>query len=239
MLEACLRSCAEHAPEATTTVVYNGAAAKHPLDVERVGVSTLTDYQFPTNQGFAVACNKGAELALEAVDPAWLLFLNDDTELHEGAVDAMVAAGLDLEPDLVGLAMPGPNAAGVVGARLVYPNGALQHAGVYLTVAGGKIVEGHHYQDERDSGPVLAVTGAAMLVRSDLWRALGGFDVGYYNGNEDVDLCLRACAANEVVWYCRDATITHHESASGPERWAKVTENVLRLSDRWAATLSQ
>ena len=59
-----------------------------------------------------------------------------------------------------------------------------------------------------------AVTGACMLVRRAAFDAVGGFDTGFANSLEDVDLCLRIGAAGGEVHYCHEAVVTHLESAS-------------------------
>jgi GT2 family glycosyltransferase len=121
---------------------------------------------------------------------------------------------------------------GIVGCKLVDPNGDLQHTGIYFGLADG-IVTAYNRLEEAPSGEVVAVTGACLMVRSDLFRELGGFDEGFRNGYEDVDLCLRARAKGWKVWYCADSVVMHHESQSGPARWTWVRENMQRLQDKW------
>lgn len=169
---------------------------------------------------FAQNCN---EAAAEASTP-YLLFLNDDCEPHRGFLEPLVAV-LNGDPDVA-----------AVGSKLVYPDGRIQHAGVYLTDEHNR-VDGHHYQDRRASGPVLAVTAASMLIRKTVFDDLGGFDESFRNGNEDVDLCLSMNAHGHKVWYCAESVVTHHESASGPERWTHVGENVALLSQRWTGRI--
>jgi glycosyltransferase involved in cell wall biosynthesis len=67
---------------------------------------------------------------------------------------------------------------------------------------------------------------------------LGGFDEGYWNGCEDVDLCLRARAWGYAVVYEPAAVLLHHESASGAERWTKVNDNLRRLATKWAGRVT-
>ena len=123
----------------------------------------------------------------------------------------------------------------VVGCRLIYPNGKLQHAGVYLQLDDG-ILNGHHHLEEQPSGPVDAVTAACMAVRTDLFRKMGGFDEAFRNGNEDVDFCLRVRGDGLTVWYESSVTLIHHESASGPARWTHVADNIRLFNERWTAT---
>lgn len=211
LLERCMKSLETYAPDARVVIV----GQEQP-------------------RTFAENCNIGAA----RIDGDVLLFLNDDTEVREDAVYAM-ACVLEARPEV-----------GIVGARLTYPIDVdgpkmldklglrVQHAGVYLTLENGCVM-GHHYQDARPSGPVTAVTGAALMIRRELFDGLGGFDEAYRNGNEDVDLCLRAIQAGATVWYERDAIISHHESASGDARWTYVRENIELLARRWYPVLSK
>ncbi|MEY4374533.1 MAG: hypothetical protein RL760_699, partial [Candidatus Eisenbacteria bacterium] len=71
-----------------------------------------------------------------------------------------------------------------------------------------------------------------FMVRREAFEAVGGFDEGYWNGYEDVDLCLRLQPHGLLV-YEPTSVLTHHESKSGPQRFAKVMQNVERLHRQW------
>lgn len=168
------------------------------------------------NLGFAKGANRGAEEA----DSELLLFLNNDATLAENW-------RVMLEPF-------SDDRVGIVGCRIVYPDGRLQHAGVRLFYDGHGILTAQNINVEQPAGEVMAVTGACMAVRRECFDELGGFDEGFKNGYEDVDLCLRAKKAGWKVWYTPDTTTTHIEAASGPERWKHVQHNIERLHKRWA-----
>lgn len=159
---------------------------------------------------FAEHCNYGATWP---GDP--IVFLNDDTIPQDGWLDALLAPFAD--PTV-----------GITGCRLTYPDGTIQHAGVYLDRPGG-VLTAHNVTSDEPSRDVEAVTGACMAVRRECWSQLDGFDTGYVNGYEDVDLCLRARAAGWTVRYTADGTVVHLESQSGPARWTHVRHNVERL----------
>jgi len=168
---------------------------------ERIRVVALAD-----NVGFARACNAGAAVAAGEC----LVFLNNDTEPQPGWLAALLA-----------YARRHPRA-GVVGAKLVFPTGVVQHAGV---VFGQDGYPHNLYAGLPAASPEVnvsrrlqAVTGACMLVRRDAFEALAGFDAGYENSLEDVDLCLRAGAAGGEVHYCHEALVVHLESASRGRR---------------------
>jgi hypothetical protein len=92
------------------------------------------------------------------------------------------------------------------------------------------------------------VTAACVAVRAATFHAVGGFDEGYINGLEDIDLCLRIREAGEGIVYRGDATIVHHEGASRgkgnqlwatPARAAAMRSNDLRFVGAWGAKLDQ
>jgi GT2 family glycosyltransferase len=72
-----------------------------------------------------------------------------------------------------------------------------------------------------------------MLVRREVFDALGGFDEEFWNGHEDVDFCLGAGELGWDILYEPTSVLVHHESISGPERFRKTNENVRRLNARW------
>lgn len=164
---------------------------------------------------FAENCNAGAVKCTGDV----LLFLNDDiavpdsdwlTPLLEPFRDWTVA---------------------ITGAKLLYPNGTIQHAGVYCGIEDGTLTARNVCWNAA-SGEVQAVTGAAMAIRRSLFTN-EVFDPAYVNGYEDIDLCFRVRAAGYRVIYVAESVLTHHESQSGPARWANVDANVRLLQERW------
>lgn len=165
---------------------------------------------------FAENCNAAASRSTADL----LVFLNDDTEPQPGWLQALCQPFID------------DDTVAITGARLTYPDGTLQHAGVYLMDHDGTI-HGHNHQTERPSGPVDAVTGACLAIPRCLFDDLERFDAGYRNGNEDLDLCLKAQLHGWTVWYAANSNVIHHESQSGPARWTHVNENVQRFQDKW------
>jgi GT2 family glycosyltransferase len=192
------------------------------------------------NRNFSGGCNAGAEVAGGEV----LVFLNNDTEVLPGALETLVAQAL--EP---GVAM--------AGARLLYPDGTVQHAGlVFLNDQQHGAPVPHHLFLRHDgelpaaraSYELDGVTAACMAVRASSFHAVGGFDTGFRNGLEGVDLCLRIRASGGRIVYRGDAVVIHHEGCSrgqGGERWATperqaaMADNARRLMGRWGGSLAQ
>jgi len=151
------------------------------------------------NLGFAGGSNAGAR----ATDADVLLFLNPDTIPPSDLVAPLLAA-LD-EPGV-----------GVVGAKLVFPDGRIQSAGGVLGPDGHGAHRGWGEPDDgRWDAPadVDYVPGAALAIRRDVFWRLGGFDEGYFPGfYEDTELCVRARAAGLRVRWLPRPVIPHLES---------------------------
>ena len=178
------------------------------------------------NLGYAGANNQGAALATGE----YLVLLNNDIEAKPGWLASMLKTARQ-------------NGVGAVGARLLFPDGTLQHAGAFMVPfrvgfsgfsafhdlynGAGTMPEAtgkHDYQ---------AVTGACLVTPRVLYQELGGLDEGFWNGCEDVDYCLNVRSRGLRVVYDGDAVLTHFESQSGTQRWRKASWNIARLNERW------
>ncbi|HEX3952881.1 MAG TPA: glycosyltransferase family 9 protein [Stellaceae bacterium] len=140
----------------------------------------------------------------------YLLFLNDDIEITEpGWLDALLEQAR--RPEI-----------GTVGARLLYPDGRVQHAGMFLA-ALGQARHAFRYAAKEDPGyfglaltqrNVASVTGACLMTRRETFAALGGFDETQSIVNNDLDYCLRAWRSGLLNVYTPHATLVHHEAIS-------------------------
>jgi GT2 family glycosyltransferase len=174
-----------------------------------------------SNVGFAAACNRGAMIA----SGAYLLFLNNDTLPKPGWLDAL-ARYAEAHPD-----------GAAFGAKLLYPDGTIQHAGVVICQDR---FPRHVYQGFPADHPAVnrsrryqAVTGACLLVRAAAFFEVKGFDSQFVNGYEDHDLCLRLGERGYEVHYCHESVLYHLESASREGR-ADEAELATRLYlERW------
>lgn len=150
--------------------------------------------------------NRGVELARGAL----VLLLNNDIETRDASwLREMVSL----------VTQPG---VGLVGARLWYPEGPMQHGGVILGAGG---IAGHAHAGLRHEHGYFArahltqnfsaVTAACALVRRDLYLELGGLDEKNLSvAFNDIDFCLRLRAAGWQIVWTPHANLTHHESAS-------------------------
>jgi GT2 family glycosyltransferase len=220
LTQPCIESVMQHTPadQYELIVVDNGSTdgtADYLATLDGVTVVSNRD-----NAGFARACNQGARAARSDK----LLFLNNDTVVHEGWLQMLLDC-LEQHPE-----------AGILGCRLLYPDGTVQHAGVAITVDG--IVE-HLFSGFSADHPAVtqprslqAVTAACMLVQRTCFESVGGFDEGYSNGFEDVDFCLKARSRGYDVRYSPDTRIVHYEESS-PGRNLHESYNKLRFRQRW------
>jgi O-antigen biosynthesis protein len=208
LIQGCLAALWKHtALEVEVVVVDNGTG--HDIDADIV-------IRNQENLGFAKASNQGAA----AAGGDMLVFLNNDCEVRDGWLEPLVAR-IDA-------------GAGIVGSLLLYPDGQVQHAGVRLYRNDRGELTAENRRQHYAAISVEAVTGACMAIRRDVFFDLGGFDEGFRNGYEDISLCLTARQAGLSVIYEPASVVTHHESASGPERWAHVRANIARLQELWS-----
>lgn len=174
-----------------------------------------------TNRGFAAACNAGAAVA----HGRWLVFYNNDLVPFAGWLD-----------ELLDYARSKPEAA-VVGCKLLFPDGRVQHAGVVVCSDGypRHIYAGFSADHPlvNRSGNVRLVTGACLLVQRRWFEKLGGLDTGYCNGYEDIDLCLRVSEAGGEIHYCHRSVLTHLVSATRERRTAEFAVTQRRFLETW------
>lgn len=169
------------------------------------------------NLGFAATCNRGAA----AATGEFLCFLNNDLALLPGWLEPMLAAFARFP------------AAGLVGnVQRNFATGAVDHAGIAFTHQGKPAHLTGRWFGLVAYRAVPAVTGACFSLRATLWRQLGGFDEGYVNGCEDVDLALRAAEAGCTNYVALRSVVRHHISASAGRK-LRDEQNTLRLVRRW------
>ncbi len=186
------------------------------------------------NLGFAVGVNRAAEKARGR----YVLLLNPDTVVHQGAIDALVAFA-DARPDN-----------GLYGGRTVNPDGTTHPASCwgaptlwsqfcFATMLSTAFKRSALFDPEslgrwaRDSvREVDIVTGCLLLVPMAVWQALGGFDTRFFMYGEDADLALRAKALGYHPIITPDAVITHEigvSSQTRPEKFRLVLQSKVTL----------
>jgi GT2 family glycosyltransferase len=171
------------------------------------------------NTGFAESCNDG----VSAAGSEWLVLLNNDTVPQPDWLSSLVRYASARER------------LGAVGSKLLFPDGTIQHAGV---VFSRELTPQHIYLGFPGDHPAVAksrefqaITGACMFIRRELFEESGGFDPGFVNGYEDIDLCLRLRKRGFEIHYCHESVLYHLESAT--RGFASNTRNHALFLERW------
>jgi GT2 family glycosyltransferase len=224
LLRTCLRTLFEQPFDGQVIVIDNassdGSAAmvkEHFSDVELVENSE--------NIGFAKACNQGAEMATSD----YLLLLNSDCEIHQADFFARIDDVFHSDPEI-----------GVVGPKVLYPNGTLQSAGQAF-VSLKKLVK---HQLLFQASPLFArkcsessaiepfdvdyVSGSCLFIRRDIVRQIGLFTEALVMYTEDMELCYRVHKSGYRVVITPAVSVVHLKSKSTNQNLV----NSLRFSTR-------
>jgi GT2 family glycosyltransferase len=210
----CLEAAKRAAPnESMELIIVDNASSDDTATVARKAAPDATIIEQSHNGGFAEGCAVGADVARGR----WLLFLNPDTVIAEGAIKSLLSCALH-QPW-----------ASIIGGRFVDESG-----GVNLGSWWGKpslwstacfalglntLMAGNPFFDPESPRPwtsnlrevrvVPIVSGAFMLVKRELWYELGGFDPVFFMYGEDADFCLRSAKAGHQAVVTADA-VCHH-----------------------------
>jgi GT2 family glycosyltransferase len=157
------------------------------------------------NIGYAPACNRAAAVATGD----WLFFLNPDAEAAPDCLEQLLAAA-DRHPQ-----------SGIVTPQVLLPDGRINAGENEIHLTGIAWCGGYgHPPEDGPERPVFITTGAAMLVRRDLYEQLDGYCDEFFLFYEDPDLCWRAWLAGSEVWYVPRALVRHHYSwGLDNEKW--------------------
>jgi GT2 family glycosyltransferase/glycosyltransferase involved in cell wall biosynthesis len=230
--QACLASLQEYqgSERFEVVVVDDGSTDATAGAVPRIpGIVYLRN---ETNTGFITSCNRGAENARGK----YLVFLNNDTVVRAGWLSALLDT-FAREPG-----------AGIVGSKLLYPDGRLQEAGGIIW----RDASGWNYGKFDDPGKpeysylreVDYCSAAALMVPKALFESVGGFDSRYAPGYyEDTDLAFKVRRAGYKVLYQPLSEVIHYEGATGGtdlSTGAKKHQDINRstFAEVWASELA-
>jgi GT2 family glycosyltransferase len=221
----CLRELGRLRSQSPVTfeviVVDNASTDETPEAI--AGFPWVRYQRFEANRNFAGGCNAGVRLA----EAPLTLLLNNDAYPVGDALTPLIRA-FD-RPEVT-----------LAGGALFFEDGVTQAAGLVL------LPNAHWHYFCRNLTPALdavnrsrdalAISGAAMALRTQWFLENGGFDESFVNGFEDVDLCLRAREQGRAIVYVAEARFIHYEAASAG-RFDRESENERRFYGRWSATL--
>lgn len=230
LLRECLSSIATNAPAAQVFVVDN-ASRDGSVAMLRAEFPEVVCLALEENLGFGAANNRG----MAAGKAPYVLFLNSDAALTEGAVQGLQAC-LSTHSDTV-----------MCGPRLVYPDGRYQpscrrfptllrniwlYSGLQARFPGHVRYLQNWLGEEEHAVPrcVDMVSGACFLARRSYMASIGGFDENLFLYEEETDIALPARRQGLYVRYCPDVVVVHHGGAtvSGNDLSAFSTRHLFR-----------
>jgi GT2 family glycosyltransferase/glycosyltransferase involved in cell wall biosynthesis len=229
--QACLASLQDHqSTDRFEVIVVDDCSTDETAEtVPRIpGVVYLRN---ETNSGFIISCNRGAEKARGK----YLVFLNNDTIVSDGWLKGLADTFAE-QPK-----------AGIVGSKLIYPDGRLQEAGGIIWQDGsgwnyGKFDDPkkleYNYLREVDY-----CSAAAFMIPKALFQSVGGFDSRYAPAYyEDTDLAFKVRQAGYKVLYQPMSEVIHYEGATGgtdcstgTKKYQEVNRSI--FAEAWAAEL--
>lgn len=225
---ACLESILEFTKDVTYEVIIADDVSTDATKDLGLYSENLVISRNSENQGFLRNCNQAAAKA----KGRYLMFLNNDTKVTEGWLSSLVSL-LASDPSI-----------GMVGSKLVYPDGRLQEAGGIIWSDGS----GWNYGrlDDPDKAEynyvkdVDYISGAAILLSNELWKQIGGFDERFAPAYcEDSDLAFEVRKAGYRVVYQPLSTVIHFEGISngtdveGTGLKHYQVENSKKLKEKW------
>lgn len=224
----CLDSLRRHVSRYTAEIIVLDDCSPDGVTAEFVPqVTNVRYHRQAVNGGFIQSCNTGGKLARGA----HVLMLNSDTRVVAGWLDEILDS-FALFPK-----------AGLVGSKMLYPDGTLQEAGGILWRDGSAWNYGRDDDPNRPqycfARQVDYISGCSIAMPTSLWREFGGFDPHYTPAYaEDADLCQRIAARGLEVWYQPRSRVVHYEGktsgtsvGSGVKAYQVI--NLRKLFLRW------
>lgn len=203
---------------------------------EIIGEDNIKVIKYPGSFNYSAINNYAASQA----SGDFLLLLNNDTEIvNPDSIANMHKLCKRLDT-------------GAVGAKLLYPDGTIQHAGVYIGVNG---IADHVWKGYPSDAlvnmnylnvthQVSAITGACLMVKKSLFDKFGGLNENLEVAFNDIDFCLRLQEAGYKNIYTPGAVLTHYESVSRgadltPEKWRRFRRETGYMRARWNRILTE
>lgn len=229
----CLESILKNSEDCTYEVIIaNDCSTDLTTRLEEIvsGVRMITNKE---NLRFLLNCNHAAEYA----KGEYILFLNNDTQVQPGWLRPLISL---MEKD---------SAIGMVGSKLLYPDGYLQEAGGILWRDGSAWNYGNRQNPEDSEFNYVHesdyISGAAIMIRTSLWKEIGGFDQRFVPAYcEDSDLAFEVRRHGYKVMYQPQSVVVHFEGisngtdlASGQKKYQ--VDNQQKFLEKWKNELEK
>lgn len=228
----CLASLLKHVPQSSFEVIIVDDASHDDTPKILPTIENIRYWRNETNLGFLQSSNKGATFARGQ----FLVFLNNDTQVLEGWLDELVNTFRQFSD------------VGLVGSKLMYPNGMLQEAGAIIKPDGSAELVGLNADPARPEYNVVRevdyCSGACLFIEAEVFKTLGGFDEIYSPCYcEDSDLAFRVRKMGKRVLYQPRSVVVHHLSVSINDlehaKMPLVTRNTDIFLQRWSDELKK
>ena len=238
-LDTCLRAIEERASYKNVEfiIVENNSSLKETFEYYKRIQEEFSNVRvvfWEREFNYAAINNYGVSFA----KGEYLLFLNNDTEL----------IAKDFIEEMLGLCQR--EDVGAVGARLLYQDDTIQHAGVVVgfggiaghTFIGLHQAENSYFHRAMSTQDYSAVTAACMMSKKSLFDTVGGFSEELAVAFNDIDYCMKVRKAGKLVVYNPYALLYHYESKSRgledtPEKVARFNREIRIFSDKWPEIL--
>jgi hypothetical protein len=214
LLDGCLESIYATAHDLSfEVIVVDDASSDGSAAMVRTKYPQVRLIENSMNLGFAVATNH----AIRASNGRYILLLNSDMVVHPGALQNLVRV-MDEKPGV-----------GVLGCRLIFPDGTTQPSCYHFATVGNMLVHALFLHrllpkpwglerliclDYDTEHPVDWLMASCMLLRREVIEQIGLLDENIFVGGGDQDYCFRAWRAGWCVWYTPEASVTHYHGKS-------------------------
>ncbi len=154
------------------------------------------------NGGYTKNANKGIRYAIKELNPDFVMTMNNDVIIKDKRWLEKLVSSAESYPNC-----------GVVGPKLLYPNGRLQQAGI---IGIGPMIRNRGWNEEdaslyAETEEVSAVGGVALLIKTPVFKKIGFLDENFFMGSDDVEFCVRASKSGFKILYVGTAEIIHLE----------------------------
>jgi GT2 family glycosyltransferase len=221
LIDRCLNSVFSHeTARSFEVIVFDNASEDGTTEIIEAQFPEATVICAPENVGYGSGINRAVRYAAGR----YFMFLNPDAELTPGVIDRLLVV---LERD---------SRIGIVGPRLVFMDGTVQHSARRFPAAGrlwAEVLRIHLllprrlrskwflgiYFDQDQSGFVDWISGACHVMGRRTWDTVGELTEKTFCGIDDLDYCMRAQKLGIRTWFCAPAVVRHEASSMVNSRW--------------------